>query len=165
MNKVELLGRLVKDPDVRASVAGNGETSTVTKFTVAVDRRHKNADGQDTADFISCVAFGKVGENVGKYFTKGRQILIEGRIQTGSYTNKEGQKIFTTEVVVEEFDFVDKAPASGQGQAQPQAPSQQYQQQPAQPAPQYQQQPAQQNPFAGFNPGFQQYQQPTGYGR
>ena len=154
MNKVEILGRLTKDPDVRASVGADGQSNTVTKFTVAVNRRHKGADGQTEADFISCVAFGKTAENIGKFFQQGRQILIEGRIQTGSYTNKEGQKVYTTDVVVEEFDFVDKAP-SGQGQAQPA---------PAQPAPQYQQQ-AQQNPFAGFNPGFQQYQQPTGYGR
>lgn len=160
MNKVEILGRLTKDPDVRASVGSDGQNNTVTRFTVAVNRKHKSADGQTEADFINCVAFGKTAENIGKYFQQGRQILIEGRIQTGSYTNKDGQKIYTTDVVVEEFDFVDKAPTAGQAQ-----PASQYQQPTqAQPAPQYQQQ-AQQNPFAGFNPGFQQYQQPTGYGR
>lgn len=154
MNKVEILGRFTKDPDVRASVGSDGQNNTVTRFTVAVNRKHKSADGQTEADFINCVAFGKTAENIGKYFQQGRQILIEGRIQTGSYTNKDGQKVYTTDVVIEEFDFVDKAPAS-QGQTQPAQ---------TQPSPQYQQQ-VQQNPFAGFNPGFQQYQQPTGYGR
>lgn len=138
MNKVELLGRFTKDPEVRSSQGTNGELSSIARFTLAVDRRRKSADGQNEADFISCVAFGKTAETIGKYFQKGRQILIEGRIQTGSYT-KENQKIYTTDIVVEEFDFVDKAPAQGQALQQ---------------KPQTAQNP---NPYAGFSPEFQNY--------
>ena len=95
MNKADLHGRLVRDPEVLTSV---------TKFTVAVDRKYKK-DGDATADFISCVAFGKTGEAIGKWLHKGSEIALSGRIQTGSYTNKNGQKVYTTDVIVEEFDF------------------------------------------------------------
>jgi single-strand DNA-binding protein len=104
MNKVILMGRLTKDPVVRYS---QGEsTMAVARYTLAVDRRFKRDEGQ-TADFIGCVAFGKAGEFAEKYFRKGTKIAVTGRIQTGSYTNKEGQKVYTTDVVVEEQEFAE----------------------------------------------------------
>lgn len=114
MNKVILMGRLVRDPDVRYTQAA--EPMAIARYTLAVDRRYQrnNAGDEQTADFISCVAFGKAGEFVEKYLRKGIKIAISGRIQTGSYTNKEGQKVYTTEVVVEEQEFAEsKAAASG----------------------------------------------------
>lgn len=99
MNKVDLHGRLYKDPDTRY-----GNSTTVTHFGLAVDRKIKK-DGEQAADFISCVAFGKTAETIDKWMKKGSEITVSGRIQTGSYTNKNGQKVYTTEVVVEEFDF------------------------------------------------------------
>ena len=102
MNKVALIGRLTREPEVRYS---QGENSTaVARYTLAVDRRFKK-DGEATADFINCVAFGKNGEFAEKYLHKGIKIAVTGRIQTGSYTNKEGQKVYTTDIVVEEHDF------------------------------------------------------------
>ncbi len=122
MNKVILMGRLTRDPEVRYS---QGETPlAIARFTVAVDRRRgRNAgqDGQD-ADFISCVAFGKTAEHAEKYYHKGIKIALSGRIQTGSYTNKEGVKVYTTEVVVEESEFAESKNAS-QGGGFQQAPS------------------------------------------
>ena len=100
MNKVILCGRLTKDPEVRQ---GN---STVARYTLAVDRRFKK-DGEPDADFINCIAFGKNAEFVEKYLNKGTKIAVVGRIQTGSYTNKEGQKVYTTDIVVEEHEFVE----------------------------------------------------------
>lgn len=99
MNKVALIGRLTRDPDVRYSQGG--EPMAITRFTLAVDRGTKNRD----ADFISCVAFGKSGEFVEKYFHKGMKVAVIGRIQTGSYDNKDGHKVYTTDVVCEELDF------------------------------------------------------------
>lgn len=99
MNKVALIGRLTRDPDVRYSQGG--EPMAIARFTLAVDRRTKNRD----ADFISCVAFGKNGEFVEKYFHKGMKVAVVGRIQTGSYDNKDGHKVYTTDVVCEELDF------------------------------------------------------------
>ena len=99
MNKVALIGRLTRDPDVRYSQGG--EPMAIARFTLAVDRRTKNRD----ADFISCVAFGKNGEFVEKYFHKGMKVAVVGRIQTGSYNNKDGHKVYTTDVVCEELDF------------------------------------------------------------
>ena len=104
MNKVELVGRLTKDPDIKY---GQGENSCVARFSIAVNRRVKNKQGTYDADFISCVAFGKSGEFIEKYFKKGMAIGVTGRIQTGSYTNKDGQKIYTTDVIVEEIEFVE----------------------------------------------------------
>jgi len=101
MNKVMLIGRLIKDPDVRYSQGENA--SAVAKYTLAVDKRIKN--NEDTADFIGCVCFGKNAEFAEKYLTKGTKIAVTGRISTGNYTNKEGQKVYTTEVVVEEHEF------------------------------------------------------------
>lgn len=103
MNKVILIGRLTRDPIVRYS---QGENSTaVARFTLAVDRRFKRANDNQDADFISCVSFGKQAEFVEKYFRQGMKMVAVGRIQTGSYTNNEGQKVYTTDVVVEEIEF------------------------------------------------------------
>ncbi|MGL5616355.1 MAG: single-stranded DNA-binding protein [Sarcina sp.] len=99
MNKVILIGRLTKDPDLRFA-AGSG--TAVTRFTVAVNRQMK----RDEADFINCIAFGKTGETIAQYLTKGRQIAINGNIRTGSYEAKDGTKRYTTEVVVETFEFI-----------------------------------------------------------
>ena len=99
MNKVALIGRLTRDPDVRYSQGG--EPMAIARFTLAVNRRTKNRD----ADFISCVAFGKNGEFVEKYFHKGMKVAVIGRIQTGSYDSKDGHKVYTTDVICEELDF------------------------------------------------------------
>ena len=100
-----LVGRLTRDPEVRYST---GENATETaRFSVAVNRRFKNVEGNYDADFINCVAFGKTAEFIEKYFRKGMAIGLTGRIQTGSYTNKDGQKVYTTDVVVEETEFVE----------------------------------------------------------
>lgn len=113
MNCALLMGRLTKDPDVRYT---QGEKQTcIARYTLAVERRYKN-DGQ-TADFISCVAFGKNGEFAEKYFKKGTKIAVTGRITTGSYTNKDGQKVYTTDVVVDTQEFAESKNAS-QPQAQ-----------------------------------------------
>lgn len=107
MNKVQLVGRLSRDPEVRYT---QGENSmAIARFTVAVDRRFKK-DGEQTADFISCVAFGKTAEFIERFFSKGRKIGLVGHIQTGSYDNKDGQKVYTTDVYVDECEFVDSAP-------------------------------------------------------
>ena len=113
MNKVILMGRLTRDPEVRY---GNGENGTaVARYTLAVDRRFKR-DGEQSADFIGCVAFGKSAEFAEKYLRQGTRIVLSGRIQTGSYTNRDGQKVYTTDVVVEEQEFAEsKAAASGNG--------------------------------------------------
>ena len=111
MNKEILMGRLTRDPDVRYS---NGENVTaVARFTLAVDRRFARRDGdQQTADFIGCVAFGRNAEFIEKYFRQGMRVTICGRIQTGSYTNKDGNKVYTTDVVVEEQEFAESKSAS-----------------------------------------------------
>lgn len=105
MNKVELVGRLTRDPEIRYTQGENA--SAIARFSVAVNRRFKNAEGNYEADFINCIAFGKNAEFIEKYFTKGMAIGLSGRIQTGSYTNKDGQKVYTTDVVVEETEFVE----------------------------------------------------------
>ena len=105
MNKVIIIGRFTRDPEIKYST---GENATATaRFSLAVNRRFKNKEGNYDADFINCVAFSKTAEFIEKYFTKGMAIGITGRIQTGSYTNKEGQKVYTTDVVVEETEFVE----------------------------------------------------------
>ena len=110
MNKVILMGRLTRDPDVRYSA---GENSTaVARYTLAVDRRF-HRDGDARADFIGCVAFGRQAEFAEKYLRQGTKIAITGRIQTGSYTNREGQKVYTTDVVVEEQEFAESKNAGG----------------------------------------------------
>lgn len=104
MNKVILMGRLTRDPIVKYT---QGEKSmAVARYTLAVNRRFKK-DGNPDADFINCVAFGRAGEFAEKYFYQGLKIVISGRIQTGSYTNKEGGKVYTTDVIVEEQDFAE----------------------------------------------------------
>ncbi|MEF9942252.1 MAG: single-stranded DNA-binding protein [Lachnospiraceae bacterium] len=109
MNKVILMGRLTRDPEVRYS---QGENSlAIARYTLAVDRRFKR-DGEATADFINCVVFGKSAEFSEKYFRQGLRVVVSGRIQTGSYTNKEGVKVYTTEVVVEEQEFAESKAAS-----------------------------------------------------
>jgi single-strand DNA-binding protein len=113
MNKVQLVGRLTADPTVRYT---NGGLS-VARFNVACDRRAKKDGNQQTADFISCVAFGKSGEFVEKYFKKGNRIGITGRIQTGSY-DKDGTKVYTTDIVCEEIEFVESK-GSGSGASSP----------------------------------------------
>ncbi len=110
MNKVILMGRLTRDPDVRYS---QGDTPTaVARYTLAVDRRFRRDSDQQTADFIGCVAFGKSGEFAEKYLRKGTKIVVTGRIQTGSYTNQEGQKVYTTDVVVEDQEFAESKAVS-----------------------------------------------------
>lgn len=105
------MGRLTADPDVRYSQGDN--PTAVAKYTLAVDRRFKR-DGEPTADFIRCISIGKSAEFTEKYFRKGTKICISGRIQTGSYTNREGQKVYTTEVFVEEQDFAESKAAAAQ---------------------------------------------------
>lgn len=112
MNKVILMGRLTRNPDVRYS---QGEKSiAVARYNLAVDRRGRRSQdsNEQTADFINCVAFDKAGEFVEKYFRQGMRVLISGRIQTGSYTNKDGVKVYTTDVIVEEQEFADSKNAS-----------------------------------------------------
>lgn len=109
MNKVVLMGRLVRDPDIRYS---NGENATaVARFNLAVDRRFKR-DGEQNADFISCISFGKNAEFAEKYLKKGIKLVVTGHIQTGSYTNRDGNKVYTTDVVVEEQEFAESKKAS-----------------------------------------------------
>lgn len=110
MNKVILMGRLTRDPEVRY---GTGENSTaVARYTIVVDRRFKR-DGEQSADFISCVTFGRNAEFAEKYLRQGTKIVLTGRIQTGSYTNRDGQKVYTTDIVVEEQEFAERKAAAG----------------------------------------------------
>lgn len=115
MNNVILIGRLTSDPTI------NHGNSTIARYTLAVDRRFKR-DGQPTADFIPCVAFGKTAEFVENYLRKGTKIAVSGRIQTGSYTNKDGAKVYTTDVIAESHEFVDSR-ASGSSNANPSNPA------------------------------------------
>ena len=104
MNKVILMGRLTRDPEVRYSQGDSA--SAVARYTLAVDRRFRR-EGEATADFINCVAFGKSAEFAERYLRQGVKIAVTGRIQTGSYTNRDGQKVYTTDVVVEEQEFAE----------------------------------------------------------
>ena len=104
MNKVVLMGRLTRDPEVRYSAGENA--LAIARYTLAVDRRFRR-DGEATADFISCVSFGRTAEFAEKYFRQGLKVVVTGRIQTGSYTNKDGVKVYTTEVIVEEQEFAE----------------------------------------------------------
>lgn len=112
MNKVILMGRLTRDPEIR--YANNENNTCIANYTLAVDRRFKRQGDEQTADFIQCVAMGKGGEFAEKYLHQGTKIVVEGRIQTGSYTNKDGQKIFTTDVMVESQEFAESKAASAQ---------------------------------------------------
>ncbi len=112
MNRVILMGRLTRDPNVTYSQKDN---SAIARFTVAVDRRMKRdaADGQQTADFIGCVCFGKTAEFAEKYLRQGTKVACQGRIQTGSYTNKDGQKVYTTDVVLDDIEFAESKNTAG----------------------------------------------------
>ena len=116
MNKVILIGRVVRDADIRYSQGAN--TTCVARYTLAVDRKFKQ-EGQPNADFINCIAFGKLGEFAEKYLRQGIKIAVTGRIQTGSYTNKDGNKVYTTDVVVEEYEFAESKNANGSSPSQP----------------------------------------------
>ena len=110
MNKVILMGRLTRDPDIRYS---QGETPTaIARYTLAVDRRFKRNNDDQTADFIGCVAFGRSAEFAEKYFRQGLKVIVTGRIQTGSYTNRDGVKVYTTDVVVEDQEFAESKAVS-----------------------------------------------------
>jgi single-strand DNA-binding protein len=122
MNKVILMGRLTRDPEVRYSQGEN--PIAVARYTLAIDRRYKKDGDEQTADFIRCVAFGKNGEFAEKYLHQGNKIAIVGRIQTGSYTDKDGNKVYTTEVVIEEHYFCEsKASSSYESSARPEPES------------------------------------------
>ena len=111
MNKVILIGRLVKNPEVRQDASG---AISMARYTLAVDRMRTKKDEDPGADFINCVVFGKSAEFAKNYLRKGTKLVIEGRIQTGSYTNKNGQKVYTTDVVIERQEFAEsKAASSG----------------------------------------------------
>lgn len=123
MNKVVLMGRLTRDPDVRYTQGDR--PLAVARYTLAVNRRFKR-DNEADADFINCVAFGRAGEFAEKYLHQGTKIVVSGRIQTGSYTNKDGMKVYTTDVVIEEQDFAESKAVAAQNMAaaapQPSAP-------------------------------------------
>lgn len=113
MNKVILMGRLTRDPEVRYA---SGDNLAITRYTLAVDRRF-HCDGEATADFINCVTFGRAAEFAEKYLRQGTKIVVSGRIQTGSYTNRDGHKIYTTEIVVEEQEFAESKSSGDNGAA------------------------------------------------
>ena len=113
MNRVILIGRTTKDAEVRYA---QGSNTAVAKFSLAVDRKFKK-DGEPTADFINCTAFGKTAEVIEKYVHKGTKIAVTGRIQTGSYTNKDGQRVYTTDVMLEELEFCESK--NNQNNSQP----------------------------------------------
>ena len=120
MNRVILMGRLTRDPEVRYT---QGErVMAVARYTLAVDRRGRGqtqARGEQTADFINCVAFDRAGEFAEKHFRQGMRVLVSGRIQTGSYTNKEGRKINTTEIILDEQEFADSRHTGGEPESRP----------------------------------------------
>ncbi len=121
MNKVILMGRLTRDPEVRYSQGDN--SMAIARYSLAVDRRFKRDGDEQTADFINCVAFGKSGEFAEKYLHKGTKIAVVGRIQTGSFTNKDGQKVYTTDVVVEEQEFAESKNSGNADNTQTTKPS------------------------------------------
>lgn len=114
------MGRLTRDPEIKYTQGGN--SMAIARYTLAVDRRFKR-DGEPTADFINCVAFGIGAEFTEKYFRQGLKVVVTGRIQTGSYTNKDGQKVYTTDVVVEEQEFAESKTASQQNRQKPVGPA------------------------------------------
>ena len=115
MNRVILMGRLTRDPNI--SYSQSGDNMAIARFTLAVDRRGRRQDGADqqTADFIGCVCFGRQAEFAEKYLRQGTKIAVTGRIQTGSYTNKDGQKVYTTDVVLDDIEFAESKNAQGGG--------------------------------------------------
>lgn len=116
MNNVTLMGRVVRDPEIRYTQGEN--PLAFGRFTIAVNRRVKK-EGQQEADFIPCVVFGKQAELVEKYFRKGSRVCVRGRIQTGSYTNKDGQKVYTTDVAIEEIEFAQSKNETSAGNSAP----------------------------------------------
>ena len=120
MNKVILMGRLTRDPEVRYSAGDN--SLAIARYTLAVDRRFKR-DGEASADFISCVSFGRVAEFAEKYFRQGLKVVVSGRIQTGSYTNRDGQKVYTTDVVLDDIEFAESKNAQSSDTSAYRAPS------------------------------------------
>lgn len=122
MNKVILMGRLTRDPDIRYTQPNSAQEQTcIARYSLAVDRRFRRDGDSQTADFISCVAFGRQAEFAEKYLRKGTKIALTGRIQTGSYINRDGRKVYTTDVVVEEQEFAESK-AAGQTTQQNPAP-------------------------------------------
>ena len=111
MNKIILIGRLTRDPEIRYST--NDNNTAIARYTLAVNRPFRK-NGEQQADFLPCIALGKTAEFAEKYLAKGMRVAVEGRIQTGSYTNQEGQKIYTTDVVVERQEFLEKRADNGQ---------------------------------------------------
>lgn len=118
MNKCTLLGRLTREPDIRYTTGENA--IAIARYTLAVDRRFKR-DGEQSADFINCIVFGKGAEFAEKYLHKGTKIAVVGRIQTGSYTNKDGNKVYTTDVVIEEQEFAESKGSGSSGSAEAKA--------------------------------------------
>lgn len=118
MNKAILMGRLTKDPEITYKTQGDGNQLAIARYTLAVDRRFKR-DGEQSADFIRCVAFGKNGEFAEKYLHQGTKIMIEGRIQTGSYQNQDGRTVYTTDVIVEHQEFAESKKSQETPQPQP----------------------------------------------
>lgn len=116
MNKVILCGRLTRNPEVRYKTNGN-ESMAIARFTLAVDRRGRKTNGSSEADFINCVSFGSSAEFVEKHLRKAVKVLVSGRIQTGSYTNKDGQKVYTTDVITEDIEFAESKSVSDAGAA------------------------------------------------
>lgn len=112
LNQSFIMGRLTRD--VQMSYAANGDNTAIARFTIACERDVAGADGQRAADFISCVAFGRTAEFIEKYFKQGSMICITGRIQTGSYTNRDGQKVYTTDVIVEKAHFTGEKKAAAE---------------------------------------------------
>ena len=117
MNRVILMGRLTRDPNI--SYSQSGDSMAIARFTLAVDRRGRRQDGADqqTADFIGCVCFGRQAEFAEKYLRQGTKVAVTGRIQTGSYTNKDGQKVYTTDVVLDDIEFAESKNAQGGGES------------------------------------------------
>ncbi len=120
MNKVFLMGRLTRDPEVRYTQSRNGDQMAIGRFSIAVDRRFNRSNGQDgneaTADFFNCTAFGKLGEFVEKYLKQGTKVVVSGRVQNDNYTNKNGEKVYSVQIIAEEIEFAESKAASQQSQ-------------------------------------------------
>ena len=115
MNKTQLIGNLVSDVEFKQSASGTG----VARLRLAVRRNFKNQQNEYDSDFINCVAFGKTAEMISQYFNKGSKIAVDGRIQTGSYDNKQGQRVYTTDIIIENFYFIESRKQNNQGYQQP----------------------------------------------
>lgn len=120
MNNVSLIGRLTRDPEMRYTASG----TAIVNFTLAINRPFKDENGSEQADFINCVAFGKRAETIANYVKKGNQFGVTGRIQTGSYENKEGQRVYTTDVAVDSFTFLERSNQQSSNSEQFQKPQQ-----------------------------------------